>query len=344
MVGIKEIAMITGVSTATVSNVLNGKPGAASALKAREIIEMARNLNYTPNALARNLQRQGTKTIGIITEDLTVHNNPEIIDGIDAFCLEQGYEIIVANMRLYKLFQHDYYSNYDLCKDILIAATRNMIAKQVEGIIYVANHCREIPALPPFVNVPVVFAHCVSQGDIYPAVLYDDEKAAREVTELLLKKGRRRIGVIGGLPDSYHTRTRLAGYQKALEAAHVAYNAGLVVYGDWYGESAYILTEELLRKNVDAIFAFNDVMALGAFEKAEEQGLAIGKDLALAGFDNRDLSRGVKTGITTAETPLNAIGRKCAELVLKQLGSRRSPSKRFFLPCTLHVRSSAGAV
>jgi LacI family transcriptional regulator len=74
MVRIKEIAQLTGVSTATVLNVLNGKPGAASEIKAREIIETARNLNYTPNVLAKNLQRQGTRTIGIITEDLTVHN------------------------------------------------------------------------------------------------------------------------------------------------------------------------------------------------------------------------------------------------------------------------------
>lgn len=340
MVRIKEIAQLTGVSSATVSNVLNGKPGAASEIKTREIIETARNLHYTQNTLAKNLQRQRTKMIGIITEDLTVHNNPEIIDGIDAYCVEQGYEIIIDNMRLYKLFQHAYYTNYDLCKDILTATTRNMMAKQVEGIIYVANHCREIPALPPWVNVPVIFAHCISQGDIYPAVLYDDESAAYQVTRLIITKGHKRIGVIGGHETSYHTQRRLDGFKKALEEGKIDYDPALVLYGDWYRESGYHLTEKLLEAGVTAIFAFSDVMALGAHEKAGERGLVIGKDLALAGFDNRDLSRGVKEGITTAETPLNGMGRKCAELIIKQLGSRRTVPKRFYLPCTVHERPS----
>jgi LacI family transcriptional regulator len=340
MVRIKEIAQLTGVSTATVSNVLNGKPGAASEIKAREIIETARNLNYTPNILAKNLQRQGTRTIGIITEDLTVHNNPEIIDGIDAFCAEQGYEIIVANMRLYKLFRHDYYSNYALCEEILTGTMRNMMAKQVEGIVYVANHCREIPALPSWVNIPVVFAHCISQGDIYPAVLYDDEAASREVTELLINKGHRRIGVMSGLKNSYHTQKRLDGYQKALKAANIGYDAGLVVHGDWYMESAYNLVDKLIKAKVTAIFVFNDIMALGVCERAEECGLVIGKDIAIAGFDNREFSYGVKSGLTTVETPLNNIGRKCAELIIQQLNKRRIGKKRIFLPCTLHTRTS----
>jgi LacI family transcriptional regulator len=344
MVRIKEIAQLTGVSAATVSNVLNGKPGAAGEIKAREIIETARNLNYTPNILAKNLKLQGTKTIGILTEDLTVHNNPEVIDGIDACCVERGYEIILANMRLYKLFQHEYYSNYNLYKDILTGTMRNMMAKQVEGIVYVANHCREIPALPHWVNVPVVFAHCISQGDIYPAVLYDDEGAAEEVTALLITRGHKRIGVIGGLEDSCHTRKRLEGYKKALKAGNIDYNPALVFYGDWYRESAYRLTEKLLKAGVTAIFAFNDIMALGASEKVEEKGLVVGKHIALAGFDNREFSRGVTGGITTVETPLNGIGRKCAELVIQQLDKRRVGKKRILLPCRLHVRTSVSGV
>jgi LacI family transcriptional regulator len=251
--------------------------------------------------------------------------------------VEQGYEIIIANMRLYKLFRHEYYSNYDLCGDILSAATRNIAAKQVEGIVYVANHCREIPALPPWVNVPVVFAHCVSKG--YSSVLYDDEHAAQEVMELLIRGGHRRIGVIGGLASSYHTRKRLAGCRRALEAAGLALDPGLVLYGDWYRESAYRLTGALLAAGVSAIFAFNDEMALGVQERAAERGLAVGKDIALAGFDNRELSRGVKTGITTVETPLNSIGRKCGELVIKQIKNRRAAKKTVYLPCTLHVRT-----
>ncbi|MCL1813520.1 MAG: LacI family transcriptional regulator, partial [Treponema sp.] len=108
MVTIKKIAQLTNVSIATVSNVLNGKSGAASEAKAREIIDVARNLHYMPNMLAKSLKQQKTNTIGIITEDLTVFNTPEIVDGIDACCEENGYGIILANMRLFKRYSNDF--------------------------------------------------------------------------------------------------------------------------------------------------------------------------------------------------------------------------------------------
>ncbi|MDR2020187.1 MAG: substrate-binding domain-containing protein [Treponema sp.] len=105
-------------------------------------------------------------------------------------------------------------------------------------------------------------------------------------------------------------------------------------------ESAYHLADRLLKADVTAIFVFNDIMALGVCERAGERGLVIGKDIAIAGFDNREFSCGVEGGLTTVETPLNGIGRKCAELVIQQLNKRRIGRKRIFLPCTLHTRTS----
>jgi LacI family transcriptional regulator len=208
----------------------------------------------------------------------------------------------------------------------------------------VANHCREIPPLPPWVNVPVVFAHCISQGDIYPAVLYDDKGAAEEATKLLINKGHKRIGVIGGLENSYHTRKRLEGYKKALKMGNIEYDPALVLYGDWYRASAYHLMEKLLKAGITAVFVFNDVMALGAGEKIEERGLVIGKQIALVGFDNREFSQGVMEGITTVETPLNAMGRKCAELIIQQLDKWRIGKKQILLPCKLHIRTSTSVI
>jgi LacI family transcriptional regulator len=340
MVTIKEIARLTKVSTATVSNVLNGKSGAASDAKAREIIGIARSLHYTPNTLAKSLQRQKTDTIGIITEDLTVFNTPEIVDGIDACCEENGYETILENMRLFKRYNNDF-TDTPKHHELLDSMLNNMIAKQVEGIVYVGYHCREIAYLPSRVQVPFVYAYCYPKEEIYPSVMYDDEKAARDVTALLISKGHSRIGVICGPASSYHTQARLKGFKAALAEHGIAFDSRFVVYGDWERPSGYHLAAILLDQKVSAIFSFNDIMASGVYERASERGLQIGKDISLFGFDNRDISQGYIPALSTVEPPLNEIGRRCAGIILNHIKNNRTGKKRVYLPCTILERHSA---
>ncbi|MCL2270365.1 MAG: LacI family DNA-binding transcriptional regulator [Treponema sp.] len=343
MVTIKEIARLTGVSTATVSNVLNGKSGAASEAKAREITETARNLHYMPNTLARNLQQKKTNTIGIIAEDLTVFNTPEIVDGIDACCEENGYEIILANMRLFKRYSNDF-TDTPKHHELLDSMMRNMIAKRVEGIVYVGYHCREIAYLPsraqPWVQLPFVYAYCYPKEEVYPSVLFDDERAAMDVTRLLIDKGHRRIGVICGPASSYHTRARLKGYEAAMAERGITADPGLIVYGDWERPSGCRLAAILLDKKVSAIFSFNDLMACGVYEQAAERGLRIGGDISLFGFDNRDISQGYIPELSTVQPPLNEIGRRAAGIILNQIKSDSTGKSRIYLPCTILERHS----
>jgi len=340
MITIKEIARLTGVSTATVSNVLNGKSGAAGAAKASEIIGVARDLHYMPNTLARGLQKQKTNTIGIIAEDLTVFNTPEIVDGIDARCEEGGYEIILANMRLFKRYNNDF-TDTPRHHELLDSMMRNMIAKQVEGIVYVGYHCREIAYLPSRVQVPFVYAYCYPKEKIYHSVMFDDENAARDVTEQLIAKGHSRIGVICGPASSYHTKTRLRGFKTAMAEHDIEIKPGLIVYGDWERLSGYLLASKLLDLGVSAIFSFNDLMACGVYERAAERGLQIGKDISLFGFDNRDISQGYIPALSTVQPPLNEIGRRCAEIILSQIKGQKTDDKRIYLPCTILERQSA---
>ncbi|MCL2478631.1 MAG: LacI family DNA-binding transcriptional regulator [Treponema sp.] len=339
MVTIKEIARLTNVSTATVSNVLNGKPGAAGAAKTREIMTVANNLHYMPNTLARSLQQQKTNTIGIITEDLTVFNTPEIVDGIDACCEENGYEIILENMRLFKRYNNDF-TDTPKHHELLDSIMRNMTAKQVEGIIYVGYHCREIAFLPSRVQVPFVYSYCYPKEDIYPSVLFDDEGAARDVTKLLIAKGHCRIGVICGPAASYHTILRLRGFRAAMEESGIRVKPGQIVYGDWERQSGYRLSAALLDQKVSAIFSFNDLMASGVYERAAERGLRIGRDISLFGFDNRDISQGYLPALSTVHVPLSEIGCRSAEIVLGQIKRHRPVRKRIYLPCTVLQRQS----
>lgn len=251
MTTIKEIASLTHVSAATVSNVLNGKGGASEA-KMREIKAVAKKMHYTPNALAKNLKSQSTKTIGIITEDLTVFNTPEIVDGIDACCEENGYDIILGNMRLFKRYDNDF-TDTEKHQELIDDMVEAMTSKQVEGMVYVGYHCREITYLPTRIFVPLSYAYCYAARD-YPSVIFDDEKAAYDVTNLLLQKGHKRIGVICGPITSFHTQERLRGYQRALFEHHILYDNRLVMPGDWKRESGYEAAKELIPKEVTAIF------------------------------------------------------------------------------------------
>ena len=340
MITIKEIARLTGVSIATVSNVLNGKSGAAGEAKAEEIITLARALQYMPNILARNLKQQKTNTIGIITEDLTVFNTPEIVDGIDAYCEENGYEIILGNMRLFKRYNNDF-TDTPKHHALLDSMMRNMLAKQVEGIVYVGYHCRKIAYLPSRIQIPFVYAYCYPNKNIYPSVIFDDAKAARDVTSLLISKGHRRIGIICGPVNSYHTKARLKGYKTAMAKHGIKINTNLIVYGDWERISGYRLAALLLDKKVSAIFSFNDMMACGVYEQAAERGLRIGKDISLFGFDNRSISQGYVPALSTVQPPLNEIGRRCVELILDQIKYSRKNTKQISLPCTILERLSA---
>jgi LacI family transcriptional regulator len=342
---IKEIARLTGVSTATVSNVLNGKSGAAGEEKAKEIFAVAQWLHYTPNSLAKNLKQRKTNTIAIITEDLTVFNTPEIVDGIESFCEEHGYEIILGNMRLFKRYDNDF-TDTPKHHELLNTLVRNLLAKQVEGIIYIGYHCREIQWLPDNLNVPFVFAYCYPHDDIYPSVLFDDEKAGYDVTKLLIDKGHQAIGVICGPVTSYHTHARLQGFQQALFDHNILYNSRNVFYGDWERLSGYRLAAPLLDSGVSAIFAFNDMMASGVYERCLERGLVVGKDISLFGVDNRDISLGYTPPISTVQPPLNGIGRKCAEIIIDKIAERDNPEPnsiggRILLPCTVYERKSS---
>ncbi len=341
MATIKDIANITGVSTATVSNVLNGKRGAAGPVKTREIFEVAKRLQYQPNTLAKNLKQQKTNNIGIITEDLTVAQTPDIVDGIDAYCEENGYEIILANMRLYKRYNNDF-TDTPKHRQLFEAMVRNMMAKQVEGLIYVGYHCREIVYQPALINIPFVYAYCFPQSAEFPSVMFDDEKAAYDVMNILINKGHREIGIISGPVTSYNAQSRLKGVQRALFESGLLYNADTTKYGNWDVESGYQYAKELTDAGVTAIFAFNDMMASGVYRRCMAEGLSVGKDIALFGYDNQNICMGYDPSISSVAPPLFDMGKKCAEIVLSQMKHKKAARQPLLLPCSIVLRNSVG--
>ena len=317
MATIKELAKCCGVSVATVSNILNNKPGASDKTR-KLVLEMAEQLNYTPNIVAKNLKMQKTRSIGVIAEDMTIFSIPDIIDGITDYCQKQEYQILLTNLRLFKKYNDTYY-NKDDYYELVRQEIKKLMEKQVEGIIYVAAHERVIRCIPDNLPIPAVMAYGYSKSRKIPSVVVDDVNGAAEIVKYLLDHGHKKVGVITGKPDSLHAQARLVGYQQVLFQNKSLYDPGLVAEGAWTRESGYRCARELLDKGVSAIFAMNDLMAGGVYDRVEELNKTIGAEISVAGYDDRELSGYYHPPLTTVRLPLHDIGYKASEWIIELL-------------------------
>jgi Transcriptional regulators len=343
MATIKEIAKLANVSTATVSYVLNDSAKISEETRER-VLRVIEQANYKPNSIAKSLKVKKTDTIGIITEDITVFNTPEIIDGIDECAEQSNYHIILENVRLYKRIGNNYKDTSKFA-GIIQEITSVLLSKQVEGIIYIGAHCRDVSGLIEKLPVPVVYTYCYTSHESDISVNYDDESAAYEITQYLIRKNHKEIGIITGLIDSIQCQERLKGYQRALYEHNILFNPEYLKSGNWERESGYTAGKELLALGdhcPTAFFALNDLMAGGVIDAAEEFGLNIPGDLSLVGFDNRECSYSYTPKLTTMGLPLNKMGIKAAEILIELITNqgRSNHGKTVKLQCELFERQS----
>lgn len=317
MATIKEIAKACGVSVATVSNILNRKPGASEKTK-EKVLRIVDEMGYTPNIVAKNLKMQKTRSIGVIVEDMTIFSIPNIVDGITEHCEEIDYQILLTNLRLYQKYNDVYYHRDDYYRGVK-DEIRKLMAKQVEGIIYVAAHERVIKCIPENLPIPAVMVYGYSDSEKIPSVVVDDTHGAYRAVTHLLENGHKKIALIMGKTDSIHAQSRLKGYQKALFDHQILFDPDQVYYGDWTRESAYGYVDQILKSNCTAVFCMNDLMAGGIYDRLEELGLEVGKDISVVGYDNRELSNYYKPPLTTVNLPLHDIGYRASELMNEML-------------------------
>lgn len=339
MATIREISKIANVSIATVSKVLNGKKGVSQAT-IDNVLAIAKELDYRPNLTARNLKKGQSRTLGVITEDLTVFNTPDIVDGIDAYCESRNYHYILGNLRFIKRYGNKPKDTRE-CTELALALVDTMLSKQVDGIIYVGCHSHAVVPLRTISETPFVYAYCYSTDPQIPSVMYDDQKAAYEATSLLISKGHHAIGVITGQAESIHTANRLLGYQEALYSANIPYNPRHTVHGNWERDQGYTLGKQLIDAGVTAIFAQNDLMATGVIDYCNKNDIKVGKDLSLIGFDNREISIVCRPTLSTVSLPLFEIGQNATHLMLDILAGQHVPcGQKLMLACNVIERES----
>lgn len=341
MATIRDIAEHANVSIATVSKVLNGKRGVNKST-ASAVLSIAQELNYRPNLNARFLKIGHSKTLGVITEDLTVFNAPEIVDGISEACESFGYHYILGNLRFNKRYGN---GPRDQEESALLVhnMVNDMLSKQVDGIIYIGCHGHVVVPLSEHSEPQFVCVYCTSADVSIPSVLYDDKKAAYDVTSLLIRNGAVQIGMITGPTDSIPANNRTRGHQEALFTHGMPYNPALTLAGDWTRDSGYKLGSILIQRGAQAIFAQNDLMATGVIDFCNENGIEVGRDLLLCGFDNREISTVSRPKLSTVELPLFEMGQAAGKIMFDLLHNSSIPAAaETYLDCRIIERQSSG--
>ncbi|MBQ7925239.1 MAG: LacI family DNA-binding transcriptional regulator [Lachnospiraceae bacterium] len=346
MITVKEIAQMCNVSPSTVSNILNGRPNVGEETRQR-VLEVIKETGYQPNYFAQSMRKQSSRMISILVEDLGEFSTPPIVEAAMAYCDDMGYRAILMNMRLYDKWQKDWYDDEEKVKSVLLPLIQEMQSIRVDGMLYIAGHCRHIDYFPKEFKLPGVIAYGLSENSKYPSVVIDDEKGGYDIAQYLIEQGHERIGVIAGSDMNLHTQSRLTGFCKALQEHNVSYHSEWVRYGDWKRTSGYKEAAYLVAQGVSAIFCMNDSMAAGVYDYLREQGLAVGKDISVVGYDNKDLAAYLYPALTTNEIPLRAIGQKAMELLIDRLEEKDSALGADHLvkiPCNLVCRESVKAL
>ena len=343
MVTLKEVAERCGVSATTVSNVINGKAKTSEETRKR-IMKVIKETGYRPNYMAQGLRVKKTKTIAIIAEDIAQFTSPVIIESIMAACEDRGYRAIVHNLRLYDRWQDTWYGQEEEYHSVLDPVIKDVLAEQVDGVIYLAGHARVIKAFDEAFSLPVVMCYAYSETESIPSVVIDDEKSAYDMVSYLIRMGHERIGFVGGRRENIHTEKRLLGYQKAMFENGILFDPKLVYYGDWSRESGYEGAKVLVTKGITALFGISDKMTGGIYDYLEENDIVVARDLSVAGFDNESISAYFRPQLTTTELPLEKIGMISADLLLNKLEGIEEETegkKRVIkVPCTMVIRKS----
>lgn len=331
MATLKDVARKAGVSVATAARALGGY-GYASARARERVLRVARQLDYTPNALARGMVKKRTHAIGVIVSDNANPFFAAVVRGIEDVVRRQGYAVILCN------------ADEDPAKEDLYL--RILREKQVDGLL-LAPSGRASPHLRRWLRngVPMVLVDRRLEGIPADAALVDSLEGARTAVSHLLVLGHRRIGIISGPTRVFTGQERLAGYLAALEAAGVRADPALAREGDFKQESGYRLARAFLemKRRPTALFVANNLMTIGAMLALKEANVRIPQEMAIVGFDDMDWASILTPTLTAVAQPAYALGTNAAQLLMQRLENPSRPAQEIVLKTRLVVRESCGA-
>lgn len=309
---IKDIAKKVDVSITTVSRVINDKPDVNSETRAK-VLEVIEKLDYKPNNVARGLVLNQTFSIGLIIPDINNPFFPEVARGIEDIANESDYSVI--------------FSSTDNKVEREKKAVDLMLQKKVDGLILSlsmqnkdtlrALEKQEFPVVQLDRNIP---------GSYYPTVMINHKDSAYRATNYLLNNGFKKITHISGAVDTFPGQERKKGFVAALKEWGYDDLENFIVKGNFSRESGYKAMIKILNSSdlPEAIFAANDMMALGVYQACKENNLKVPNDIAVMGHDNIELSNLVDPSLTTMKQPKYKLGEIAFSKLLEIIKSKEN--------------------
>lgn len=310
---IKDIAKKAQVSRTTVSRVLNDS-GYVKEETRKKVMDVIKELNYTPSAIARSLSTSKTNTIGIIVPEI---NNPffgEIIKGISQIADENNLNIILCNT--------------DDKRDKELKALKLLKEQRIEGIIitptYAEDHfSSEYLNTLEDIGIPVILLDGYVKYSEFSGIFIDHIKGAYDATMALINAGHQKIAIINGKKNYTITKDRFKGYVKALNENNILIEDEYVFYGDFDYESSYEITKQILnmKDRPSAIFVTSNMMILGTIKALYEKNINIPKDMAIIGFDKLDLVNILGMNISSVNGPTIEMGKAGMKMLMDKLNN-----------------------
>jgi len=328
---IKDIARRCRVSPATVSRVLNGFAHVRADTRAR-VKQEIRRVGYRRNGVARSLVLMRTRTLGLVLSDITNPFYAEIARGIEDQATRYGYTTVLCSTDNLPKRQREY--------------IQILLERRVDGLILGSVRLREpeVEALAQGEGFPVVLVNRRLRSSRVDCVVVDNSGGARQLVEHLIRLGHRQIAHIRG-PQQFSTGyDRFRGYRDTLRAHGLPYDPRLVVAGAFRYADGRAAAHRLLAGPIrpTAIFAANDLLALGALEALAEAGVRVPQEMAVVGFDDVEPSSYRAIGLTTMSQRIADMARLAVDLLVERIERGRRDPRQIVLPSQLVVRRSCG--
>lgn len=333
MSNMRDVAEKAGVSVSTVSHVVNETRFVSAETRGRVLSAMD-DLNYQPNKLASSLRRKDkrTQTLGLLVPDSLNPFFTEALRGVEDACFKANYNVFLCNSENQPEKELEY--------------LEDLIGKQIDGIILISTGTQDSIALLNQNNITPVLVDRELGHNTCDSVMLENELGGQIATQYLINLGHQRIGCITGPSFLTPSAKRVLGYRKSLQDAGISIDEAMIVQGDFRPQSGFSGMNTLLAlpDPPTAVFACNDMMAIGAMHAIHEAHLQIPKDISIIGFDDIMFASYTMPPLTTVAQPSYEMGLIAAEILINRLSDTRSQSRQEILLPRLVIRKSCRAL
>jgi len=329
---IKDIAKETGLSVTTISLVLNNKPNRISQKTKELIIQTAEKMSYRPNQMAIGLVKKETKIIGLIIPDISNYFFSEIALGVDEEAHKNHRSIIISNTNDH--CERDLY-NIELLYARGVDAIILSMASDIDD-----KKKSKYNELLSRINIPIILVDRYDPLLNYSSITLNNRKAAYSATKYLLELGHRKIACITGPSKLLSSNERLEGYAWAYQEYNIPVDKNYIFESNYFHTGGFEAAAEIIKTDATAVFAFNDMMALGAIQYFHKNGYDIPGDYSVVGFDDIYFSEILEVPLTTVRQPAYLMGCEAVKRALFEIQNHNSPKQNISFDADLIPRKS----